>query len=491
MAEGRSAPDGNTTLPPPGGGPAGNASPGAAGPTLRLDSSPVDARVTAPPERRPRRIGRYEVLAELGQGAMGVVYKARDPQLDRVVAIKTLRRDLGLPPEQYAELKQRFYQEATAAGRLNHPNLVAVHDVVELDDVPYMVMQYVEGRTLADLIAAEGALAPDRAVRLALQVCRALHYAHAAGVVHRDIKPGNILVDATGQAKLSDFGIARVAGSHVTQTGALLGTPAYMSPEQLGGRAVDGRSDLFSLAVALYEAMTGLNPFKADDLVTVLSRIVTTEPPPARERNPAVSTALEAVLARGMAKQPEQRFASAQAFADALARALETGEAPPEPIDTAPAAARPRRRRRWLRAALVGVVGLLVVGAGGAAAWQWWWAQRFGSVVVTTNPSVEVFVDGEFKGRTGPGPLVLAKVPVGQRSVTLRLGAREWGSSGTVHRDEPLALSYYFPEERPGRSREATGRPRDGQDPLRDVQDRAREALEQLRGAWDKLWKSQ
>src|SRR5262245_48891367 len=213
-------------------------------------------------ESQVTRIGRYEIQAELGQGAMGVVYRAHDPQLGRTVALKTLRRDLGLPPEQYADLKRRFYQEATAAGRLNHPNLVAVHDVVELDGIPYMVMEYVEGQTLARLIKAEGPLSPERAVSLIVQVCRALQYAHVRGVVHRDIKPGNILVDESGQAKVSDFGIARISGSDVTHTGALLGTPAYMSPEQLDGRVVDGRSDLFSLTVALYEAVTGINPFK-------------------------------------------------------------------------------------------------------------------------------------------------------------------------------------------------------------------------------------
>ncbi len=431
------------------------------------------------PESPVERIGRYEILAALGQGAMGVVYRAQDPQLGRTVALKTLRRDLGLPPEQYAELKKRFYQEATAAGRLNHPNLVAVHDVVEVDGVPYMVMEYVEGQTLAHLIATEGSLPPPRAVSLIVQVCRALHYAHARGVVHRDIKPGNILVDASGLAKVSDFGIARVSGSDVTQTGALLGTPAYMSPEQLSGRVVDGRSDLFSLTVALYEAVTGVNPFKADDLVTVLAQIATVTPAPARERNPAVPSALDAVLARGMAKHPTERYESAQALAEALAQALEQpGEAAPAPE---PAAA-VRPRRRWLRAALIAVVCLVVLGVGGASLWNWWY-QRSGSIVVNTNPAVEVFVDGEFQGRTGQGPLVLSEVATGERAVTLKLGARVYALTGTVRREEPLALSYYFPEERPAqaKSREASGKPGGGQDAARDVGGKIREALDKPR----------
>src|SRR5919201_1998747 len=142
-------------------------------------------------EDRPERIGRYQVVAELGQGAMGIVYQARDPQLERDVAIKTLRRDLGLPPEEYGDLKKRFHQEATAAGRLNHPNIVTIYDVVEIDDRPYIVMELLAGRTLGDLLGAGGRLAPDRAVELTTQVCRALDYAHTHGVIHREIKPGN------------------------------------------------------------------------------------------------------------------------------------------------------------------------------------------------------------------------------------------------------------------------------------------------------------
>src|SRR5215831_10130496 len=195
----------------------------------------------------PDRIGRYAILAELGRGAMGVVYKASDPQLGRLVAIKTVRRDLGLPLEEDAELRRRVHQEATAAGRLTHPNIVAVHDVIELDGIPYIVMEYVEGQTLADRIAAGGALPPPEAVRLLIDVCNGLEYAHDHGGIHRDIKPSNILVTASGPAKLSDFGIARVAGSRLTRTGAFLGTPAYMAPEQLRGHTPDRRSDIFAL----------------------------------------------------------------------------------------------------------------------------------------------------------------------------------------------------------------------------------------------------
>jgi protein kinase-like protein len=432
-----------------------------------------------------QQIGRFEVLEELGRGAMGLVYRARDPQLDRVVAIKTVRRDLGLPPEEYAAFKQRFYQEATAAGRLSHPNLVAVHDVVEVDGVPYMVMEYVDGRTLAELIASEGPLLPDRAVPLVVQVCGALHYAHAHGVVHRDIKPGNVLVDRDGVAKVSDFGIARLPGSQVTRTGVLLGTPAYMAPEQLAGRSPDGRSDLFSLGVALYEALTGVNPFNADDLATTVARIVTEIPVPARERNPAISVALDDALGRALAKRPEDRYPTAQAFADALARAL----APEAGLvtDAVPGRSRSRLVPRWVALTVIGVLCLVALGVGGLFAWDWWWQQQVGSIVVTTNPQVEVFIDGEFRGQAGEGPLVLSEIAVGERSVTLRLGAREWTASGPVRRDQPLALSHRFPEERPAQAGK-TLRGMEGK--VRDALDKPREVFEQFRGAIDRLWKS-
>jgi serine/threonine protein kinase len=270
------------------------------------------------PGESPELIGRYEIQAVLGRGAMGAVYKARDPQLDRVVAIKMVRTDLGLPPEHLAEYKRRFYQEAMAAGRLSHPNIVAIHDVMEIDQTPYIVMEYVDSDTLADLIKARGALTDAQAVDVVLQVCRALEYAHAHGIVHRDIKPANILVGKNGQVKVSDFGIARIEGQDFTQTGVRLGTPSYMSPEQIRGHLVDGRSDLFSLGAVLYEALTGQRPFRGTDTATLLYSILNDTPPPMHERNPLVERALGAVTTRALAKDREQRFLNARMFADAL-----------------------------------------------------------------------------------------------------------------------------------------------------------------------------
>jgi len=446
-------------------------------------------------------IGRYEIVGELGRGAMGVVYQARDPQLGRVVAIKTLRADLGLPPEEFAKLKKRFYQEATAAGRLTHPGIVAIHDVIELEDTPYIVMEFIEGRTLADLLATEGAPDPHRAVAIVRQICAALEYAHAHGVVHRDIKPANILVGPGEAAKLGDFGIARITGSEATRTGVVLGTPGYLAPEQIRGERIDGRGDLFSLGVVLYEALTGVNPFKAEDLATVLYRIVHETPVPACERNPAIPPALSAVVERAMAKEPDARYATASAFADALARGLEPPTAGGEMLRRARGLWGRPGAWPWLAVATAACLVGLGVGtwalrgreagqdgartarvasrpaepsprpetatpsppprrheeattpappappqpAPGSAARAT--PDRLGTIMLTTNPSVEVFLDGAFRGRTGDTPLLLADVPAGERLVTLRLGKREETLRGRVRDGQSLAMTYRFQDE--------------------------------------------
>ena len=277
-----------------------------------------------PAERAPLFYGRYELLSELGRGTSGVVYKAHDPKLDRLVAMKILRPELISLEESGVGLKQRFHQEAVAAGRLTHPAIVAVHDVGEADGRPFMVMEYIEGGTLADLLLDGRPLPLADAVAIVVQVCAALDYAHRHGVVHRDIKPRNILV-APGVTKVTDFGTARIVGASHTQTGTMLGTPAYMSPEMVRGQAADPRSDLFSVGVVLYETLTGINPFNAADLAAVLYRIVNLEPKSVRHHNAELPAALDRVLRRALAKEPESRYATATDFANALREAA-TGE---------------------------------------------------------------------------------------------------------------------------------------------------------------------
>jgi len=269
------------------------------------------------PAERPPLCGRYALISELGRGTSGVVYKAHDPKLDRLVALKILRPELVSLDESGVSLKQRFHQEAVAAGRLTHPAIVAVHDVGEAEGRPFMVMEYSEGGTLADLLLGGRPLPLADAVGIVVQVCAALDYAHRHGVVHRDIKPRNILV-GPGVTKVTDFGTARILGASHTQTGTMLGTPAYMSPEMVRGQAADPRSDLFSLGVVLYETLTGFNPFNAADLAAVLYRIVNTDAPSVRRHNAELPLALDRVLRRALAKDPEARYATATDLANAL-----------------------------------------------------------------------------------------------------------------------------------------------------------------------------
>lgn len=267
-----------------------------------------------------KRFGRYEVLGELGRGAMGVVYKARDPQIDRLVAVKTVSLR-GQDAEAEKEFRMRFLNEAQAAGRLHHPGIVSVFDVGEDEESgdPYIVLEYVAGEALNRVLAREHKLPLGRALELAEEVARALDYAHGQGVTHRDIKPGNILITEDGHAKIGDFGIAKLNLAHFTLPGRLLGTPAYMAPEQLSGEGADGRSDLFSLGVILYAMVTGHSPFQGDSATTVCFKVANREPVPASALDLGVPRNLDAIIARAMAKDPEQRYQQGAEFADHLA----------------------------------------------------------------------------------------------------------------------------------------------------------------------------
>jgi len=268
----------------------------------------------------PPEIGRYTVVRLIGLGAMGRVVLAHDTVLDRDVALKFLRDDLDVPAEQLQALVDRMRQEARAAARVSHPNIVALHDMGEDPDCGlYLVFEYLDGNTLKDRLE-RGPLGAIAAARLASELGSALTTAHEAGVLHRDVKPDNIVLTATG-AKIADFGIARVPDSTLTFGGKLLGTPAYSAPEALSGSKFSPKSDQFSMAATLYEAISGRRAFPGDDAVVVASKIATDEPPPVAE-SAGVDTHVDTVLSRALAKDPRGRFDTCEEFGNALSEAL-------------------------------------------------------------------------------------------------------------------------------------------------------------------------
>ncbi|MEW6758417.1 MAG: serine/threonine-protein kinase [Acidobacteriota bacterium] len=279
------------------------------------------------------QVGRYQVQEVIGKGAMGVVYLAYDPQIGRRVALKTIRPAEGARPQEVAENRERFQREARAAGSLLHPNIVTIFDVFDDKGTLYIAMEYVQGRLLEDFCSKKTLLAPERAARLVMQGLAALQYAHKRGIVHRDIKPANLMVlEDEETLKVMDFGVAREAGAHLTQAGFVVGTPHYMSPEQIEGRPLDGRSDVFSMGVVLYELLAGERPFPGDSISTVIYRILNDRPAPLAEVSPRLPRALDHILAKALAKDPSQRFASAQAFQEALGEFLDTGTWEDQPL---------------------------------------------------------------------------------------------------------------------------------------------------------------
>jgi serine/threonine protein kinase len=260
-----------------------------------------------------KQLGRYEVIEELGRGSMGVIYKAFDPMLDRLVALKTVA--LELSREETEAFERRFYREAKSAGRLNHPNIVTVHDVGKTDSVAYIAMEFLQGRSLRDILDSGVVLPIDRIVDIAARVADGLAFAHDSGIVHRDIKPPNIMVLENGGVKITDFGIALLPSGSRTHAGTVFGSPKYMSPEQVVGREVDGRADVFSLGAVLYEMLTGFAPFFGGDLEAVLYQVINEMPAPPSTRNRAIPPAFDHIVAKALAKHPDDRYGSARAFA--------------------------------------------------------------------------------------------------------------------------------------------------------------------------------
>jgi hypothetical protein len=335
------------------------------------------------------QLGRYEIVAELGRGAMGAVFRARDPKIDRTVAIKTIAVPAGAAKD-IEHYRQRFFREAQAAGRLSHPGIVTIYDIGEDEaaHTPFIVMECVEGESLDRLVAAapSGALPRASTLELVQHIAEALDYAHSQGIVHRDIKPANIMVTTAGQPKIADFGIAKLALMETTLPGHVVGTPAYMSPEQLNGKAVDGRSDLFSLGVVAYWLLTGVKPFDGDTLTEICVQVVTKVPTPPSQVTPGISQDHDYVLSRALAKDPALRYQRGNELAADLqdlragnkprsrAQQEETRIAPqmertvqlPSKAAAAAVAVAPKgqsRRRKLLLYALAAVI-LLLAGAG-------------------------------------------------------------------------------------------------------------------------------
>jgi serine/threonine protein kinase len=254
--------------------------------------------------------GRYRITHRLGSGGMADVYCAEDLQLGRKVALKLLYRRFA----EDSDFVERFRREASSAAGLQHPNVVGVYDRGEDDGTQYIAMEYLDGRTLKDIVREEGPLEPSRAVDLVEQVLRAARFAHKRGIIHRDLKPHNVIVDDEDRAKVTDFGIALAGASDMTETGSIMGTAQYLSPEQAQGQPVDARSDLYSVGIMLYELLTGQVPFDGDSAVAIALKQVSAEPVPPSQLNPAVTPALERAVLRALAKAPADRPADADAF---------------------------------------------------------------------------------------------------------------------------------------------------------------------------------
>ncbi|MCW8307682.1 serine/threonine-protein kinase [Acidiphilium sp. PA] len=315
----------------------------------------------------PTTLGKYDVVRPLGRGAMGVVFEGFDPIITRRVAIKTVRLD-RIDETEGAEDLLRFKREAQAAGRLTHPNIVGVYDYGETDTLAYIVMEFVEGDTLKLLLDRGDRFTPPDAVAMMESLLAGIAYSHDNGVIHRDIKPANVMITRDGRVKLADFGVARIESSSLTQAGTMIGTPSYMSPEQFMGQTIDARTDIYSAGVLLYQLLTGEKPFEGS-VTAIMHKVLNTEPPPPSALSVSVAPALDAVVRRAMAKRPEDRFAGARDFAQALRDATATADDADATMIATPGratmrvanepAARPRRT-----GVIIGLAGAAVIAAG-------------------------------------------------------------------------------------------------------------------------------
>jgi serine/threonine-protein kinase len=269
-------------------------------------------------------LGRYQIEKELGKGAMGVVYLGKDPKIGRIVAIKTMALAQEFEPDELEDVKERFFREAETAGRLNHPNIVTMYDAGEEHDLAFIAMEFLKGEDLAPYVKPDTLLELPKVIDIVIKVAEALDYAHSQNVVHRDIKPANIMYEMeTASVKVTDFGIARITDSSKTKTGMVLGTPSYMSPEQLSGKKVEGQSDLFSLGVMTYQMTTGQLPFTGDSMATLMFKIANELHASASTINPAISQCLSDIIDRMLEKDTERRYARGSEIAKDLRACME------------------------------------------------------------------------------------------------------------------------------------------------------------------------
>jgi tRNA A-37 threonylcarbamoyl transferase component Bud32 len=337
----------------------------------------VDAELNVP-DSIPQNLGRYRIEAIIGQGAMGVVYRAFDPVIDRRVALKVVRLPFAATPEDRSLAEQRFLREASLAGNLSHPNTVVVHDFGwdETYDVPFIALEYLEGRTLTDVIAHGPRPDWREALRITARVADALAHAHAQGVIHRDVKPANVMLLPSGEPKILDFGIARTSTAALTGASDTWGTPSYMSPEQVTGGGVDARSDLFSLGTLCFEVLTGQAAWQGENVPQIVARIAFQEPPRASHLVPGLPEDVDVLLARALARDPARRYPDANAFAEDIGDLLAgrplrerpgLGNTPRAGDDTArhrvATPARSAAPRGFRRALLVSAAALLAVAA--------------------------------------------------------------------------------------------------------------------------------
>lgn len=434
----------------------------------------------------PEKIGRYKILKVLGKGAMGVVYKALDPNIDRVVAIKAVRKEEFDDAPEGFELLQRFKREIQTAGLLTHSNIVTIFDGGIDDGIHWIAMEYVEGPGLNKKIQQGTQFSLNEIFSLMIKICKAMAFAHKHQIIHRDLKPANILLTPDGEPKIADFGIAKLESSTMTKTGVILGTPSYMSPEQVTGQTIDNRSDIFSLGIILYELVTGKRPFTGDNPTTIMYQIVHSEPVQPAKLNPSLPGSLSGVMLKALEKDPQERYQVADDLARDLARLTRSDDELDGPqlssgIDTSRTDARDvisrfdeyknvetpggfgKSRSSWFKKFMVLV--LILVLLGGAGWGIYWsiengiWQQFFGnetaadeSQVVTYTrqitftadvPEADVFVDGERLGFAGSTPFEITRTE--KTAVEVRIEKECYESmvdSFIMDSNEPLERHY-------------------------------------------------